>query len=118
MNRNIAAYALGNTATCGLSGDLAHCDAAGIHEPMPQFAGKLLVHESVFKRRIAMPPKDHENNYLDLTAEGTVCVKAADHLSNPQILVQERLLSKYEKCPAGALKVLVEKWNATVEMRH
>lgn len=88
MNRNLAAYALGTAVTCGLAGDAKQCGAPGIHEPMAKFRGKLCMHPSVFKRRMAMPPRDNENRYLDLATAGTVKVCATDRLSNPRILRQ------------------------------
>lgn len=108
MNRNLAAYALGNAATCGLAGDARQCGAPGLHEPMAAFAGKLCMHSSVFERRKAMPPRDHENRYLDLMKPGVVSVCATDRLSNPRILRQH---SANENCTAKVLPVTIQEFD-------
>lgn len=112
-NRNLAAYTLGDSATCGLAGNTVDCGGAGIHEPMPEFAGKLYVHESVFKRRNAMAPRDHENQYLDLRRPGTICVKVSDQLANSPILVEDitkKLDDINKACPPTTRPIVIEKW--------
>lgn len=110
VNRNLAAHALGQAAACGLAGNAAGCGAAGSHEPMLGLAGKLCVHESVFQRRRLMPPRDHENRYLDLLDPGTVCVKASDLPGNPRILIQASGPQGEAGCPDGTRALRIESW--------
>lgn len=115
VNRNLAAHALGQAATCGLAGDSTRCGAAGIHEPMAGLAGKLCVHESVFQRRRLMPPRDHENTYLDLLEPGPICVRASDQLSNPRILRQAPRPKDAAGCPSGTRELIIESWQRNGE---
>ncbi len=116
MNRNLAAYALGQAKACSLAGDSAACGDKGVHEPMPQFAGKLCMHPSVARRRMAMPPRSNENRYLDLRRTGNFCVAPDPELANPPILREVASStgagsSGGAVCPLGAAQIKVRQWN-------
>lgn len=66
---------------------------------------RLCVHPSVFERRSAMPPKDHENQQLSLKQPGPVCLTPdREHPADPPRLVET-------KCPAIPERtVMVEEW--------
>ncbi|MDZ7864356.1 DUF2235 domain-containing protein [Acidovorax sp.] len=112
INRNLAAYALGQAKACSLAGDPAACGDAGVHEPMAQFAGQLCMHPSVAKRRVAMPPRANENRYLDLRHTGSFCVAPDTELANPPVLRQV-FVPPGALCPVGAAQVKVRQWSPT-----
>ena len=87
VNRNLAAYALGEPVASGTKArcaDLAPSDQ--LHMPLPAFRSQLCVHPSVFERRKAMAVKPHENPYLKLVEPGAICVRPKkDALGNPPV---------------------------------
>lgn len=108
MNRNLAAYALGQAQTCALGMDARHCGGPGIHESMSAFQGRLCMHPSVFERRQAMPPLAHENLSLRLQQPGTVYVAARNDLpaGNPP-----RLEEVVPDTP-GSVPLKILRWNS------
>ncbi|MBB6562074.1 uncharacterized protein (DUF2235 family) [Acidovorax soli] len=118
MNRNLAAYALGQAKACSLAGDPSACGDAGVHEPMAQFAGQLCMHPSVAERRVAMPPRPNENRYLDLRRTGTFCVAPDKELANPPILREVAFSAGSGetgdfRCPVGSAAIQVREWDAS-----
>ncbi|UJB30484.1 DUF2235 domain-containing protein [Chromobacterium sp. Beijing] len=106
MNRNLAAYALGDRRLCGV---WACAGATGMaHEPMAEFQNRLCMHGSVFQRRQAMPPQEHENQYLDLRQVGRVCLEPLAKMASPPIIVEQAAGSS---CPSDALAVDVVTWS-------
>lgn len=116
-NRNLVAYAIGEPQACALAPNSARCGAPGIHTPLPAFAGKLCMHPSVIKRRQGMPPREHENQYLDLRRAGAFCVRAIDDLANPAILHGEHTPTN-STCPVGTARIEVTVWNEATGQCH
>jgi uncharacterized protein (DUF2235 family) len=109
MNRNLAAYAMGEPLACQHSSTSADCGAPGIHTVQEAYKNKLCMHPSVFQRRIGMPPKEKENQYLSLKGAGTYCVKPIDELANPPIF--REVPKNDEKCPVGSVEITVQTWD-------
>lgn len=110
INRNLFAYSLGRNATCSLAGNAQECGLAGVRDPIDAAAGKLCIHSSVFKRRMLMPPKAHENHYLKLTAPAEICVRVNEQkLGNLPILEQSGFAVE-NSCPFNTRKISVNEW--------
>lgn len=109
MNRNLAAYAMGEPLACQYSRTSANCGASGIHTVQEEYKNKLCMHPSVFHRRTGMPPKEKENQYLSLKGSGTYCVKPIDESANPPIF--REVVKEGNACPAGSAEILVQTWD-------
>jgi len=115
VNRNLAAYALGELIPPKLERDSAQITPPDqTHMPLPAFQNQLCMHPSVFQRRNAMTVKPHENHLLKLIEPGPICVAPKKKLANPPIFkeLNVRPVNSVEDCKQDDARVInILEWN-------